>query len=150
MERLRQLLAGGHTPERIAFSLAAGMTLGVFPILGTTTLLCVALGVAFRLNHAGLQLGNQLMYPFQLPLILVFVHVGAFLLGAPAALKVVPDSWTDPAAILDTLARTGGQAAIGWAVCAPLLAAALYFATLPLLRKMVDRRPPAADSEPLP
>jgi uncharacterized protein (DUF2062 family) len=132
------LLRNGHSPERIAFSLAAGATLGLFPIFGTTTLLCVAAGVAFRLNHAALQLADQLMYPVQFPLILVFVHTGAFLLGDPAVLTALPASWSDGPAVLQLLGSAGKQAVVGWAAVAPLVLAGLYFVLLRVLRR---RRP---------
>jgi uncharacterized protein (DUF2062 family) len=143
-DRFGRLLQGSHTPERIALSFAAGATLGLFPIFGTTTLLCVAVGVAFRLNHAALQLANQLMYPVQLPLILVFVHTGALLLGGPAPAASLPASWTDGAAVLETLGRAGAQAVLGWALCAPLVLAGVYCACLPLLRRLAGRAPSPA------
>jgi uncharacterized protein (DUF2062 family) len=136
LARLRELVRGAHTPERIAFSLALGATLGLFPIFGTTTLLCLAVGVAFRLNHPALQLANQLMYPVQLPLLLVFVHVGAVVLRAPAVVMAAPSSWRDGAAVLETLGRAGAQAVLGWALVAPAVLAGLYYATLPALRKL--------------
>jgi hypothetical protein len=34
------LLTQGISPEKIALSLAFGIVLGVFPVLGSTTLLC--------------------------------------------------------------------------------------------------------------
>jgi uncharacterized protein (DUF2062 family) len=136
LKRLGELLRGGHSPERIAFSLAAGATLGLFPIFGATTLLCLAAGVAFRLNHAALQLANQLMYPVQLPLMLAFLHTGAFLLGDPAVLTALPRSWSDGAAVLQVLASAAIQAVVGWAACAPLVMAGLYAVLLPVLRKV--------------
>src|SRR5438105_748195 len=49
------LLTQGHTPEKIALSVAFGIALGLFPIFGTTTLLCVLAGVLLRLNHPAIQ-----------------------------------------------------------------------------------------------
>ena len=46
---LRSLLAQGLTPDALALSLAVGMTLGLFPIIGATTLLCLAAGLAYAL-----------------------------------------------------------------------------------------------------
>ena len=83
VDPLVDLLAQGLTPERLALSLAAGLVLGLFPIVGVTTLLCVAAGFAFRLNHLALQLANHLAYPLQLPLVLAFVRLGERLVGAP-------------------------------------------------------------------
>ena len=56
------LLTQGITPGKIALSLAFGITLGVFPVLGTTTLLCVAAALMFGLNLPAIQLVNWLIY----------------------------------------------------------------------------------------
>jgi uncharacterized protein (DUF2062 family) len=54
LDPLVDLLAQGLTPERLALSLAVGLVLGLFPVVGLTTLLCLAAGFAFRLNHVAL------------------------------------------------------------------------------------------------
>src|SRR4029077_19367671 len=45
-----ELLAQGVTPEKMALSLALGVALGVFPVLGTTTALCALVALLWRLN----------------------------------------------------------------------------------------------------
>lgn len=62
------LLSQGITPEKIALSLAIGIVLGVFPVLGSTTLLCAAAAMVFRLNLPAIQLVNYIVYPLQLAL----------------------------------------------------------------------------------
>ncbi len=52
------LLTQGVTPEKIALSLAMGIGLGIFPVLGSTTLLCAAAAIIFRLNLPAIQLIN--------------------------------------------------------------------------------------------
>ena len=69
------LLKQGLTPEKLALSLALGAILGVFPVLGATTALCLGAGLAFRLSHPALQIANLAVYPLQIPLILVFVRL---------------------------------------------------------------------------
>ena len=58
---IRQLLTHGITLEKIALSLAFGIMLGVFPVLGTTSLLCLIAALLFRLNLAAVQLVNILV-----------------------------------------------------------------------------------------
>jgi len=41
-----ELLRQGVTPEKMALSLALGVALGVFPVLGTTTALCALVAFA--------------------------------------------------------------------------------------------------------
>jgi len=51
-------LRQGVTPEKLAFSSAVGASLGVFPVLGTTSLLCVLAAAVWRLNQVGIQVAN--------------------------------------------------------------------------------------------
>ena len=55
LDPIINLLHQGITPEKIALSLAFGICLGVFPVLGTTVLLCTAATWIFRLNFAAIQ-----------------------------------------------------------------------------------------------
>lgn len=72
LEQLRQ----GATPEGLAASCAVGVVIGVNPILGSTTVLCLAAGALGRLNHVALQLANHLVYPLELILLPGFVRLG--------------------------------------------------------------------------
>ena len=65
--RVRRLLVEqltqGVTPERIAFTIAFGAMLSVFPIFGVTTVLCAVAAWALRLNQPVIQLVNALLAP---------------------------------------------------------------------------------------
>lgn len=74
---LLALLKMGASPQRLAWSIAAGVLVGINPMLGTTTLLCLAVAFVFRLNVAASQLINHLMYPFELLLVVPFIHLGS-------------------------------------------------------------------------
>ena len=76
------LLKQGITPEKIALSLAFGICLGVFPVLGSTTILCLAAAFLFRLNIPAIQLVNYLIYPVQIVLIMPFIRLGERIVGA--------------------------------------------------------------------
>ena len=76
------LLTQGITPEKIALSLAFGIVLGVFPVLGSTSLLCAAAAVIFRLNLPAIQLVNWLIYPLQLFFFVPFIRMGERLFRA--------------------------------------------------------------------
>jgi len=76
------LLTQGITPKKIALSLAFGIVLGVFPVLGSTTILCAAAALIFRLNLPAIQLVNWLIYPLQLILLVPFIRLGERLFRA--------------------------------------------------------------------
>ena len=116
-----------------------GATLGLFPIMGATTVLCLLAGVMFRLSHPALQLVNYAVYPLQVSLILAFVRVGERLLGAaPVAfspLTLVARFQQDPARFLAEFGVTGLRGILGWFVVAPFVATVLYFVLLTPLRR---------------
>jgi len=70
------LLTQGITPEKIALSLAFGIVLGIFPVLGSTTVLCAVAALIFQLNLPAIQLVNYLIYPLQLFLLVPFIRMG--------------------------------------------------------------------------
>lgn len=78
---LSQLLQG-ISPEKIALTIVVGAALGVFPVLGASTLLCALVGMWLRLNQPILQLVNYAVYPLQIALIFVFLRIGERICGA--------------------------------------------------------------------
>ena len=71
------LLRMGASPEKLAWSIAAGLLIGINPVLGSTTILCLALAFVFRLNVAASQLGNHIVYPLQLILVIPFIRIAS-------------------------------------------------------------------------
>ena len=66
------LIKGGISPEKISLGMTCGIVLGIFPVLGTTTILCGLVAIIFRLNLPATQLANYLVYPLQIMLIITF------------------------------------------------------------------------------
>ena len=77
------LLSQGITPQKIALSVAIGAIVGIFPVLGTTTVLCTLAAASLRLNLVAVQTVHYAMTPVQVLLIIPFVRVGEHLLGVP-------------------------------------------------------------------
>jgi uncharacterized protein (DUF2062 family) len=71
-----QLLKQGVTPRAIAASMATGAVIGIFPVLGTTTAICLAVALLLRLNLVAIQILNWLVYPLQVLLIIPFIDLG--------------------------------------------------------------------------
>ena len=145
---LRRLLRQGHTPEKIALSIALGIAFGLFPIFGTTTVLCVVAAMALRLNHPAIQITNQLMYPVQIPLIVVFIRIGESMLGvAPipfSATLMVAELRASPWTLFERFGTAGLHGIVGWATVAPVVVALTYAGLLPVLR-VISPRPAPAD-----
>jgi uncharacterized protein (DUF2062 family) len=132
---MRGSLRQGLTPEGIALSLAVGVAVGLFPLIGTTTLLGFALGSALRVNLALLQIATWLVYPLQLALLLPLVRLGERLPGAP----LVTAAAGPPDGLLASVAGAGLHGVLGWVAVAPLTALLVYAMALPLLRAAARR-----------
>ena len=76
---IKVLLKEGMSSKKIALCIALGIVLGIFPVLGTTTLLCTMAALALRLNLPLIQLVNYAVYPLQLFLLSFFYGFGGWL-----------------------------------------------------------------------
>jgi uncharacterized protein (DUF2062 family) len=79
VEPVASLIKQGISPEKISLAMAWGIVLGVFPVLGSTTILCGVAAMIFRLNLPAIQLVNYMVYPLQLVLLIPFFHLGDLL-----------------------------------------------------------------------
>ena len=79
VEPVVALIKQGMSPEKISLGMAWGIVLGIFPVLGFTTILCGLAALIFRLNLPAIQLVNFLVYPLQLVLLIPFFHLGDLL-----------------------------------------------------------------------
>jgi uncharacterized protein (DUF2062 family) len=83
LEPLLALLRAGLAPRQLALCIAIGIVVGNIPILGVSTILCVLIAPIFRLNLPAILLVQAAMAPTQLLLIIPFVRLGEWILGAP-------------------------------------------------------------------
>jgi uncharacterized protein (DUF2062 family) len=74
-----ELLKQGVTPEKIALTVALGITLGVTPVIGSTTMLCTLAALTLRLNLPAILVVNGAVYPLQLTLLVPFLRAGAWI-----------------------------------------------------------------------
>ena len=134
------LLCQGITPEKIAQSLAFGIVLGVFPVLGSTTILCALAAIVFRLNLPAIQLVNYFVYPLQLALLIPFIRFGEILFHSPHVSLSLPfifrmireNAWQTT----KTYWTSGWHAMVAWCLVGPLAIYALTKLLTPALRKL--------------
>lgn len=141
---LIELLRQGVTPEKIALSIVFGVTLGVFPVLGSTTALCAIAALAFRLNLPAIQLVNYFVYPLQIALLIPFFRLGEKLFAAqhlPLSVSqiyaMIHASMTGAVRALWT---TTWHAIVVWCFLAPLAGVVLYLVLAPALRRVARRK----------
>lgn len=147
IQPIAKQLKQGTSPQRLSWSVSLGITLGIFPIMGSTTLVCLLFGWLLKLNQPVLHLFKTLTYPLHLALILVFIRLGQYLNGAPLLTLSIPEMLgqfkDDPM----QFARDFGMAALygveAWLLCSLALIPTIYFITLTLLRKPTGKISPA-------
>lgn len=141
---LRRQLQQGFTPEKLALTLALGFTVAIFPILGSTTLLCALVAWAFRLNQPVMHAVNYAGYPLQVALLIPFYRAGETLFAQPHVPLSIPlfferiqqDFWK----FLRDFGAIALEGIAVWCLLAPALAAALYFGLRAPLRRLADQR----------
>ncbi len=138
------LLRQGVTPEKIALSVALGVALGVFPVLGSTTALCAVAALVLRLNLPAIQMVNYFVYPLQIALLIPFFRMGEWLFRSPHLPLSVSQIYAMMHAnmwdAIRSLWTTAWHAMIAWCLLAPLFVAIVYAALAPALRRVLRRQ----------
>jgi len=150
VDPILDLLRQGVTPEKIALSIAFGLGIGIFPVLGVSTILCTVVAIVLRLNLPAIQLVNYLASPLQLALIIPFVRVGEHLLGIAAQPLSISEGFRLMAAgVLQAVMVLWDaivHAALGWLVLGPVVICVLYRVFRPVLVRAAQLRRPLATS----
>ena len=114
------------SPEQVALVLSVGLVLGVFPIMGVPTILCLLAAFGFRLNVAALQVVNNISSPLQIALLVPLARAGGRLCGVSAASG---SAWAG------RIGAAAVNAVTGWAcICVPS-GVLLYLVLLILMRR---------------
>ncbi|MGH8460445.1 MAG: DUF2062 domain-containing protein [Stenotrophobium sp.] len=141
VEPIKAQLRQGITPEKIALTIALGVVLGVFPILGSTMLLCGLAGWRLKLNQPIIQVINYFVYPLQLILLLPFYRAGETLFRQPhvpifSVTELMQRFASGPLKFMGDYGRVALYGIVVWCLLAPLVATLLYFTLRPLLRTL--------------
>lgn len=141
-------LTQGITPEKIALTVAVGSALALFPILGTTTLLCFLVALALRLNQPIIQLINQALWPIHIPAIFAFVRFGEKIFGVHhehlSIRAMHTQLWDEPSRFFHTFGAAVLHAVVAWAIIAPFYLVVVYYAALPVMRGIARLKAEAA------
>ena len=134
------ILRQGVTPKKVALSMAFGITLGIFPVIGATTLLCLIAALLLRLNLIAIQAFNWLVYPVQILLLIPFFKLGDYLFRSEllslTARELIHMFRTDFFKTMYLLWWSIFHAVVVWIFIAPPLVLGLYVIFVPLVKKM--------------
>jgi uncharacterized protein (DUF2062 family) len=139
---IKSLLKEGMSVRKISFCIALGAALGIFPVLGTTTLLCAIAAFALRLNLPAIQIVNYAVYPLQLLLLAPFYSAGNWLFGNESwngigenlTEMLTGDFWGNVSHIWDLTLF----AVFIWLIISPILVILLYSLLRPVIRSLAS------------
>jgi uncharacterized protein (DUF2062 family) len=133
----------GASPQKLAWSIAVGLLIGINPILGSTTVFCLAAAFALRLNIAASQLANHLVYPLELLLIIPFIRLGDVVFHtAPipfSAKTLIHAARTNPIALTRQIWIWERHAFLLWLCLAFVMVPIIALAITPFLRRLLIR-----------
>lgn len=136
-------LSQGTSPDKLAWSVAAGMVIGIFPIMGTTTLLCFVVGCFSGLSQPVTHVSRAVVYPLHLLLILPLIRLGERLYGVPllrlSIAEMVASFRNDPWQFARDFGMAAWHGVSAWLLLAPGLALLIKWGSTPLLAKLAAR-----------
>ncbi|PWZ19279.1 hypothetical protein Zm00014a_006148 [Zea mays] len=142
VDPMLQVIRRGAEPKQLAFSAALGITIGIFPVCGTTVILgAVAVAVlGSRCNVVTVMVLNLAATPIELSLIVPFLRLGETITGSghfpltANALKNVLTGHASKDVLLSIV-----NAMLGWLIAAPFVLAVLYAVSFPCFKVLVNR-----------
>lgn len=144
------MLKKGVSLRKISFCLALGVALGIFPVLGLTTILCTFAAFALRLNMPAIQAVNLIVYPLQIILLAPFYGAGSRLfnqqgwhLSSENIVGLIQNDFWGSFAVFWDLTL---YAILTWLIVSPLLILLLYGVLKPVIGSMTAFRSPHAGS----
>lgn len=140
-----QILSQGVSPRRLALAVAVGLVVGVFPILGTTAVLCTCLALGLRLNILAVHTVHYAVTPLQLLLVIPFARLGEWIAGAAeqplsidSGMRLIKSGFLN--AVVELWSAIV-HAMLGWLVVAPLALTLAFLLAERLLRLLPSRAP---------
>lgn len=140
IKTLYEFLKQGISPHELALAVALGVTIGMFPIQGTTTLICILVSLLFRLNIVVIQLANYLSIPLMMVMLVPFYTIGHHLFSNSPFDRNMEEIMLlfqhDLVGALTELSWSIGYAVLAWLILAPLATAIIYFIALRILKRL--------------
>ncbi|GAB9464050.1 hypothetical protein Gpo141_00001491 [Globisporangium polare] len=141
-----KLLQSGASPDSIALAMAFGVSGGIFPIPGVTTVPVMIAIYLFKLNPVAAMLTNYLCTPLNVAAVPLFIFYGNSFFGGGAegagdfsVSKFMEDVKADPINTLLLFRFTLLNAIYAWLVVLPVLTFAIYIVLTPILRRVMPK-----------
>jgi hypothetical protein len=140
LQTVREFLVQGANPHELALAIALGVIIGMFPVQGTTTLICTLVAILFRLNLVVIQLANYISFPLMMVMLVPFYTIGHSLFHRGTfrwdfnelILLFQTNFWT----AIKELSWSVGYAVLIWLLFAPVGILIIYFISLKVIRRL--------------
>lgn len=137
-----QILKQGVSPHKLALAISIGVTIGFFPIIGPTTLLCFLAAWSMGLNSAAVQLANYASYPLQIIMILPIYNLALKFSGLKMALdiKSIFQSYDSIVAFIQSSGIVIVYALLVWMLIAIPTAVLIYLISFAIIKRTMRRK----------
>lgn len=142
--KFKYFLSQGISAEKLAITIALGIVIGSFPVMGIPTGLCVIAAMLFNLNHIAIQAANYGSYPLMFVSILPLYKLGNILFNGSSfdltLNQLITLYKTDFITALSELSWIIFSAVLLWILLAPFAVLLIYWFLKPVLVRMQYRR----------
>lgn len=143
VDPIRNQLLQGVSPEKVAWAAAAGVTIGIVPIMGTVSVLSIAAAAVFKLNQPVTHLFNRIVLPLHIALIIPFIRLGQRIHGAELLNATVPELVAQfgeaPMKFLGDFGLAAWHGFVAWLLIAPLLLIGVKLMLTPVFRASAQK-----------
>ncbi len=143
--KLILIFSYGLNPVQLALILTFGITFGLFPFIGLTSILCFIFAFVFRLNMVVIQLVNWLVAPLQLVMLVPFYKMGNYFNVEwlnTSITKIKIDVFGNNVISQKIISLVNSQilAIFGWLFISIPMALIIYFISLLMYKKYLNRK----------
>ena len=140
---LLEFLKQGITPHELALAISLGMIIGMFPVQGITTFLCILISIIFRLNLVVIQLANYLSIPFMMFMIIPFYVLGNLMFSTGefhwGVYELLNFFETDFLGALRALSWSILYAILVWLIFAPIGMIITYIISVRIIKRLLPQ-----------
>jgi uncharacterized protein (DUF2062 family) len=140
---LFEFLKQGATPHELAMAISIGIVIGMFPLQGITTFICIIIAVIFRLNLVVIQFANYLSIPLMMIMIIPFYvlghklfNSGEFLWGVQELLNLFDNDFWGAVSLLSWSIL---YAILVWVIFAPVAVLIIYMITIKTIKRSLSQ-----------
>jgi hypothetical protein len=136
-------LTQGISADKLAWTISIGCALGIFPVMGTTSVVCFLAAAYWRLNQPVIQVVCHTLWPAHLALILPFITLGQWIHGDALITISIPtllkEFFASPWQFAQDYWLAACQGVVAWFIIAVPLVFIVRAITLPLLKVTAAR-----------